>query len=68
MLTVIMLMMVMSALSVLLLGVVMAQVKPTMFAAKNARTVFAAETGIDSALSQVRLRARCTRRQRQDLR
>lgn len=54
MLTVIMLMMVMGALSVLLLGVVMAQVKPTMFAAKNARTVFAAETGLDSALSQVR--------------
>ncbi|NUU17656.1 hypothetical protein HP550_10400 [Cellulomonas humilata] len=54
MLTVIMLMMVMGALSVLLLGVVMAQVKPTMFAGKNARTVFAAETGVDAAMSQVR--------------
>lgn len=54
MLTVIMLIMVMSALSVLLLGVIVAQVKPTMFADKNTRTVFAAETGIDSALSQIR--------------
>ena len=54
MLTVIMLIMVMAALSVLMLGVVVAQVKPTMFADKNARTVFAAETGLDAALSQMR--------------
>ena len=54
MLTVIMLIMLMGALSVLLLGVVVAQVRPTIFADKNSRTVFAAETGIDSALSQVR--------------
>lgn len=53
-LTVIMLIMVMGALSVLLLGVVVAQVKPTMFADKNSRTVFAAEAGIDAALSQMR--------------
>ncbi|WP_197030003.1 ricin-type beta-trefoil lectin domain protein [Cellulomonas sp. URHE0023] len=54
MLTVIMLIMVMSALSVLMLGVMVAQVKPTMYAGKNTRTIFAAETGLDSALSQIR--------------
>ena len=45
---------VMGALSVLLLGVIMAQIKPAMFAAKNAKTIFAAETGIDAGLSQIR--------------
>ncbi|MGY4642606.1 RICIN domain-containing protein [Cellulomonas sp. URHB0016] len=54
MLTAILLIMVMTALSVLMLGVVTAQVRPTMFADKNGRTVFAAETGLDAALSQMR--------------
>ncbi len=54
MLTAILLIMVMAALSVLMLGVVTAQVRPTMFADKNGRTVFAAETGLDAALSQMR--------------
>lgn len=54
MMTVIMLIMIVGSLSVLLLGVIVAQVKPTMFADKNARTVFAAETGLDATLSQVR--------------
>ncbi|MBO9556537.1 RICIN domain-containing protein [Cellulomonas sp.] len=53
-LTVVMMIMIMSALSILLLGVVTAQVKPTMFAGKNSRTVFAAEAGLDAALGQVR--------------
>lgn len=54
MLTAVLLIMVMTALSVLMLGVVTAQVRPTMFADKNGRTIFAAETGLDAALSQMR--------------
>ena len=42
MLSVILLVMVVSALSVLMLGVVVAQVKPTVFQAKNTRTIAAA--------------------------
>lgn len=53
-LTAIMLIMVVGALSVLMLGVVVAQVQPTLFTAKNSRTVAAAEAGIDAALSQLR--------------
>ena len=54
MLTVIMLIMVCAAISVLMLGVVVAQVKPTVFEAKNTRTISAAEAGISAALSQFR--------------
>lgn len=52
--TAVLLIMVLGALSVLMLGVVVAQVQPTMFAAKNSRTIVAAEAGIDAALSQMR--------------
>ena len=55
MLMVVMLIMIVGALSVLVLGVVVAQVKPTAFGTKNERTVFAAEAGIDATLSQLRL-------------
>lgn len=54
MLTAVLLVLVLGALSVLMLGVVVSQARPTMFADKNARTVFAAETGLDAALSQMR--------------
>lgn len=54
MLTVIMLIMVCTAISVLMLGVVVAQVKPTVFEAKNTRTISAAEAGIDASLSILR--------------
>ncbi|WP_157607228.1 hypothetical protein [Sanguibacter suarezii] len=52
--TAVLLIMVVGALSVLMLGVVVAQVQPTMFAAKNSRTIVAAEAGVDAALSQMR--------------
>lgn len=58
MLSVILLVMVVSALSVLMLGVVVAQVKPTVFQAKNTRTIAAAEAGIDATLSQLRTATR----------
>ena len=53
-LTTIMLIMVVGSLSVLMLGVVVAQVKPTLFGAKYSRTIVAAEAGVDAALSQIR--------------
>src|SRR3954451_19782269 len=51
----VMLIMIGGALSVLVLGVVVAQVKPTQFCTKDQRTVFAAEAGVDATLSQLRL-------------
>lgn len=53
-LTAVLLIMIVGGLSVLMLGLVVAQVQPTMFNAKNSRTVVAAEGGIDAALSQMR--------------
>jgi hypothetical protein len=50
-----MLIMIVAAMAVLMLGVVVAQVKPTMFGTKNQQTVFAAEAGIDATMSQLRL-------------
>ena len=52
--TAVLLIMIVGALSVLMLGLVVAQVKPTLFNAKNSRTIVAAEAGIDAALSQMR--------------
>lgn len=54
MLTVLLLIMICAGLSILMLGALMAQVKPTMFEMKNTRTIGAAETGIDATLSQLR--------------
>jgi len=54
MLTAILFIMVCAAVSVLMLGVVVAQVKPTVFAAKNTHTISAAEAGVDATLSQLR--------------
>jgi len=54
MLMVILLIMVCASVSVLMLGVVVAQVKPTVFEAKNTRTISAAEAGVDATLSQFR--------------
>lgn len=53
-LTAVMLIMIVGALSVLMLGLIVSQVQPTMFNAKNSRTIVAAEAGIDAALSQMR--------------
>ncbi len=47
-------MLVASALSVLILGMVLAQVGPTQFERKNARTLTAAQAGIDAALGELR--------------
>lgn len=58
MLSVILLIMVVTALSVLMLGVVVAQVNPTVFQAKSTRTISAAEAGIDATLSQLRTATR----------
>ena len=54
MLTVILLIMVCAAVSILMLGVVIAQVKPTVFEGKNTRTISAAEAGVDATTSQFR--------------
>jgi len=53
-LSVILLIMICAAMSVLMLGAIVSQVKPTMFAQKNARTIGAAEAGIEASLSQIR--------------
>ncbi len=47
-------MLVASALSVLILGLVLAQVTPTQFERKNSRTLTAAQAGIDAALGELR--------------
>ena len=52
--TAILLIMVCTALSVLMLGVITAQLKPTLFAAKNSRTIAAAEAGVDASLTVIR--------------
>lgn len=53
-LTVIMLMFIVGALSVLVLGAVVSQVRPTLATQESSRTVFAAEAGVQTALSQIR--------------
>ena len=52
--TAILLIMVCTALSVLMLGVITAQLTPTLFAAKNSRTIAAAEAGVDASLTVIR--------------
>ncbi len=47
-------MLVASSLSVLILGLLLAQVTPTQFERKNARTLTAAQAGIDAALGELR--------------
>ena len=54
MLLVILLIMVCATVSVLMLGVVVAQVKPTVFEAKSTRTIAAAQAGVDATLGQFR--------------
>ncbi len=49
-----MLMLIVSALSVLVLGFVLAEVRPTQFANKNTRTIAAAQAGIEVAVAQIR--------------
>lgn len=53
-LTVISLMFVVGALSALLLGSVLSQVRPSAFAKTSSRTVFAAEAGLQAGLSEMR--------------
>lgn len=53
-LTVLVLMFVVGALSVLVLGTMVAQLKPTQATQESSRTVFAAEAGVQTALSQIR--------------
>jgi hypothetical protein len=54
MMTTVMMMLIMTALSVLALGLALNQVKPTQFAQKNTRTIFAAEAGVEAALGRIR--------------
>ncbi|WP_258723187.1 RICIN domain-containing protein [Cellulomonas sp. NS3] len=54
MMTTVMMMLIMTALSVLVLGLVVNQVAPTQFAQKNTRTIFAAEAGVEAALGRIR--------------
>lgn len=54
MLSVVMLLIVMTVLSLVVLAVVLSQVNPTLFTEKNARTLTAAQAGLDAAASQVR--------------
>lgn len=54
MLSVILLMTIVTLLSVVLLGLVLAQVSPTLHANKNNRTLVAAQAGIDAAVGQLR--------------
>lgn len=56
--TAILLIMVISMLAVLMLGLTVAQVKPTLVAAKTSKTISAAETGVDATLSQLRAASR----------
>jgi hypothetical protein len=49
-----MLMLIVTALSVLVLGFVLAEVRPTQFANKNTRTIAAAQAGIEVAVAQIR--------------
>jgi len=52
--SVLVLMLIITTLSVLVLGLVLSQVRPTLFTNKNTRTVSAAQAGIDAAISQIR--------------
>lgn len=53
-LLVIMMMLVVTSLSLLVLGVVVAQVQPTALAQKSTLTINGAQAGVDAALSQIR--------------
>ncbi|WP_456845837.1 hypothetical protein [Cellulomonas sp. P5_C6] len=48
------LVMIMSAMSILVLGLVVSQIKPTQFSEKSTRTIFAAEAGVESSLARIR--------------
>ncbi|MFF1529289.1 ricin-type beta-trefoil lectin domain protein [Cellulomonas sp. NPDC058312] len=50
----ILLVLIMASLSMVVLALVMAQTRPTEFARKNTRTIFAAEAGVEAALSRIR--------------
>lgn len=54
MLTALLLIMVLAALSILVLGIVVNQVKPTLYAEKNTRTIYGAEAGVEAALGRIR--------------
>ncbi len=54
MMSAILMVLLMGALSTIILALVMSQVTPTQFARKNTRTIFAAEAGVEAALSQIR--------------
>jgi hypothetical protein len=54
MMTAIMMMLIMTALSVLVLGLVVNEVAPTQFAQKNTKTIFAAEAGVEASLGRIR--------------
>ena len=46
--------MILTALSVLVLGIMLSQVSTTHFAQKNTRTIFAAEAGVEATLGKIR--------------
>ncbi|WP_158375665.1 RICIN domain-containing protein [Cellulosimicrobium cellulans] len=54
MLSAIIMVLILASLSLVVLALVAAQVKPTEFARKNTRTIFAAEAGVEAALGQIR--------------
>lgn len=54
MMSAILMVLLMGALSTIILALVLSQVTPTQFARKNTRTIFAAEAGVEAALSQIR--------------
>ncbi len=54
MLSAIMLALILTTLSILVLGLVLSQAMPTQFQRKSTQTVYAAEAGIETALSSVR--------------
>ncbi|GCE77348.1 hypothetical protein [Cellulomonas biazotea] len=54
MLSAIMVILIMTTLSVLVLGLVLSQTMPTQFARKNTQTIYAAEAGIETALGALR--------------
>lgn len=45
---------VVSMLAILMLGLILAELRPTLYANKNSRTVSAAQAGVDAAISQIR--------------
>ncbi len=57
MVTTLIAMMLVTTLSILLLGIVTAQVLPTSFLKANSRTIFAAEAGVNAVLGQIRTAA-----------